>query len=208
MQTQYKYLYTATLCGTLLLTTLISGCSNPAKDNALAKPREIPSNMNRLSNQQKTEVEQLAIDKLNQINAKSILDNREFCGYIGMKADKTIAASSILGGEIESCEPSAPDDWILLASFHSHGAYTESLNSEYPSSDDILGDYYDRTVGYISTPGGRVWKVNGEKLTAAIICEEGCVTADKDYDRSTESIRPAVTYDYLRRLEHNLNPNN
>ena len=45
-----------------------------------------------------------------------------------------------------------------------------------------MGDFYFGIDGYVSTPGGRVWRVEPDVQAALLICGQGCVAVDPNYD--------------------------
>ncbi len=119
---------------------------------------------------------------LNAIQAQSIEENREYCGYIGLSADGNFIATPPKKGRKASCfVKTIPDDITILASYHTHGGYSYDHDSELPSPDDIKADSEEGTDGYISTPGGRVWFTNTETGMATLLCGEACVISDPDY---------------------------
>jgi len=126
-----------------------------------------------------------AIEVLEGIQLESFERNREFCGYLGLDPRGVLRATDARSTARDGCEiVPAPSDWTVLASYHSHGAFTLVANSELPSTYDIISDAAEGIFGYISTPGGRVWFVDGPKGTAMVLCGPGCVTADPNYDAS------------------------
>ena len=50
-------------------------------------------------------------------------------------------------------------------------------------------DFEEGTNGYVSTPGGRLWFVDGRAREASLICGPRCLTQDPFYvpDRSVET---------------------
>ncbi len=79
-----------------------------------------------------------------------------------------------------------PYDLELIASYHTHAAYSYDYDSEVPSDDDIEGDIYEGVNGYISTPGGRLWFVDSRARAVILLCGVSCVYADPNYEEDWE----------------------
>ena len=113
---------------------------------------------------------------------RSFETGREFCGYIGLNAEGDLTSTSLKRGRKSSCKPNnVPDDFTEIASYHSHGSYSKNHDSEFPSVNDIEADIFEGNDGYISTPGGRIWFIDGYRMTARLLCGEGCVKSDPRY---------------------------
>lgn len=137
---------------------------------------------------------------LNSLQAQSIAENREYCGYIGLDADGEFAATPALAGELDGCQPEEPPaDFALLASYHTHGAYAPDYDSELPSIEDLRADIAERVDGYISSPGGRIWFNDAVNRVSIMLCGQGCVIADPAY-RPDPDYPPLSRYD-LEALE-------
>jgi hypothetical protein len=123
--------------------------------------------------------------------AKSVLDglqvqsfdlNREFCGYIGLDDVGRFIASEPTRGRKGSCRADEPNtEMDILASYHTHGGYSEDHDSEIPSLDDLRADVFEGVDGYISTPGGRVWFNDAKAKGSRQICGVKCVTVDTQF---------------------------
>lgn len=113
---------------------------------------------------------------------RSFAQDREFCGMLGRTADGRIIATSMERGLADSCVPlSFDEDVEPLASFHTHGSYDVEADAEVPSSSDVEADMAEGVVGFISTPGGRFWRINPNTGVSQLICGEGCLPVDPDY---------------------------
>lgn len=141
----------------------------------------------------------LARATLNALQAPSFTQNREFCGYIIRTADGDLAATPATPGEMGSClstEP--PQDAIILASYHTHGAFEYDTPSEFPSIDDVEADEAEGIDGYIATPGGRFWYVDSTELVVSQICSIGCLQQDPAFEAGLDgTIQESYTYDEL-----------
>ncbi len=119
---------------------------------------------------------------LAELQWRSFRANREFCGIMGLTEDGEIVISRPRRGRVDSCRPRDP--WRadhLIASFHTHGAFDPDSDAELPSVDDVLADMNEGVDGWVATPGGRLWFIDG--LTGVIrqICGLGCLPQDPDF---------------------------
>ncbi len=139
---------------------------------------------------------------LAEAQAKSIKANREYCGYIGLDAQGEYVATPPKRGRKNSCRSGpVPKDFTALASYHTHGSYSDDHDSELPSVADVETDVYEGTDGYISTPAGRVWFIDGFRMTAKVLCSEGCLQPDENYKEDPSlGVGRIYTIDELERL--------
>ncbi len=127
----------------------------------------------------------------------SIAEKREYCGYIGYTITNQLKATKATPGDLTSClaeEPPASLD--VIASYHTHANYDPDQDSEVPSAEDVLGDQEEGIDGYVSTPGGRLWFINGERAIATQVCSIGCLTADPRFRKETDpdwTVPPTLT---------------
>ena len=121
---------------------------------------------------------------LGRLQAVSIRENREYCGYFAFDAEGNFVATKPQRGQQDSCEaPEPPADWDLFASYHTHGAYFIDADTEVPSEGDMRADADEGVDGYISTPGGRLWFIDtsGRKVRARMLCGRNCLLADSKF---------------------------
>jgi len=140
---------------------------------------------------------------LRELQQRSFAANTEFCGYIGLDpAGALIATPPRQGTEATCTLPQVPAGMTLLASFHTHGTYSPYYASEFPTTTDMLSDASDDIDGYISTPGGRLWYVDSDTMTARQLCGRGCLPQDPGYDPSDDGpLLPVFTLQQLRQWE-------
>jgi len=123
---------------------------------------------------------------LNSIQAQSFADNREYCGYIGINPDGTFGATEARRGKMNNCVPRyAARDFKALASYHTHGAASEQVETEYPSYEDLRADIYEGVDGYIATPGGRLWYNNAATHRSELLCGAYCLTSDPRHQETS-----------------------
>lgn len=140
------------------------------------------------------ELDKFAASVFDEIQPRSIAENVEYCGLLGLDAFGKFAATKAKRGQVDDCEPeNEPDGFQVLASYHTHGAYTAEVDTEVPSLDDLQADIEERIDGYIATPGGRLWLNDSEDRKSYQLCGPGCVAADRKY-RACKAYPPAETY--------------
>ena len=141
---------------------------------------------------------------LSSIQAESFETNREFCGILGVDEDGRLVASTPRRGKRDSCRPRNPRNAVeFVASYHTHAAHDIDADSEVPSSNDLLADMRDGIDGFVATPGGRFWFVDGQRGEARLICGPGCLPQDPNYDPvDTGPIRDRYTLEDLERREN------
>jgi len=121
---------------------------------------------------------------LTNLQAGSIAANREYCGMIGLTETGALIASAARKGRRDSCRPKDPRGAVeLIASYHTHAGYDEDADSEVPSANDVIGDMEEGLDGYVSTPGGRLWFIDGQAGVARQLCGLGCLPADPDFQQ-------------------------
>lgn len=121
-------------------------------------------------------------DILNTLQARSITENREYCGYLGLTPTGDFAISPPKRGSKAGCRPDEPSaDLRILASYHTHAAYAVQYDSEVPSFDDLEADIEEGVDGYIATPGGRIWFNDADGAQATMLCGLTCITADPNF---------------------------
>ena len=108
--------------------------------------------------------------------------NREYCGLIGIAPNGQIVATRARKGRVDSCRPRDFSSRVdVVASYHTHGAFDADVDAEVPSVDDILADQSEGIDGFISTPGGRLWFVDGKRGAAIQLCGLNCLPSDPEF---------------------------
>lgn len=120
---------------------------------------------------------------LQQAQTFTLQAGKEFCGYIGIDRDGKMRATNATRGRLDECySHDPPEDWNLIASYHTHGTFDPDVDSEVPSVLDVEADNSEGVNGYIATPGGRMWFVDGKNLRARQICGVGCLQSDPAFE--------------------------
>jgi hypothetical protein len=118
-----------------------------------------------------------------QLQPRSFAEDREYCGYIGRLPDGSLTATEVTRGDDYSCLSRGDESRFVdvVASFHTHAGFSAAADSEVPSSDDMIGDLEEGTSGYIATPGGRLWYIDGPRGVAVQVCGLGCMGQDPGF---------------------------
>jgi len=131
---------------------------------------------------QSVEEETLIRATFNNLNPRSIAENVEYCGYIGVTTDGVLTASPPTKGDASSC---LSDDPVMLnvifASYHTHGAFSPDYSNELPSGADMEGDEQEGIDGWVATPGGRLWYIDTTDMVTYQVCGIGCLAADPGF---------------------------
>ena len=123
---------------------------------------------------------------ISSVQPLSFASNREYCGYFGLdNNDNFITTKPQQGGE-DYCDlvdiDELPEDFYILFSYHTHGAFSIEADSELPSTMDLQGDIEDQIDGLIVTPGGRIWLNDYQDKIATLVCGPDCVMAAPDFN--------------------------
>lgn len=116
---------------------------------------------------------------LNSIQAQSIAESREYCGYF-VETRGQITATPPRRGTEASCDY-GPIPRGTIASYHTHGSYGAEYDNEVPSGFDLISARDVRLDDYVSTPGGRLWRVDGQTGNAVQLCGLGCLVDDPNF---------------------------
>lgn len=95
---------------------------------------------------------------LNNINPRSVQENREFGGIVYRTPDNLITFTAPVRGDATSVSipfSLIPAGGVPLASYHTHAAADPRFLNEQFSPTDINSDNALRVDGYLGTPGGR-----------------------------------------------------
>lgn len=144
----------------------------------------------------------LARDVLTALQPLSFEKGREYCGYLGLTRQGELVASAAVPGDMASCTADLPDDIAVIASYHTHGAFDEGYFNEMPSTTDVESDAAFLLNGYVATPGGRFWHIDGRTRIARQVCGGGCLpVAPGHYKEADGEVADVYTLQELRRLQ-------
>ncbi|MCK8462972.1 DUF4329 domain-containing protein [Aliiroseovarius sp. S1339] len=129
----------------------------------------------------------------------SIRANREYCGYIGYDRSGKLVASKAWRGGKDSCQAGDPVNLeTVIASYHTHGAFSSRYANEVPSGDDMETDEIEGVDGWVATPGGRLWYIDTQDMVTSQICGIGCLPMDAKFrEGDMGRIAPSYHYDQL-----------
>jgi len=103
--------------------------------------------------------DETAMVAINGINPKSIALNREFAGLVVQNPDGSYSYTGPYMGTVDQSWPgSPPPRTVVVADWHTHGAYDPNYESEVFSPDDMQGNTDLGYPGYLGTPSGAILK--------------------------------------------------
>ncbi|TMV10137.1 DUF4329 domain-containing protein [Ruegeria sediminis] len=128
----------------------------------------------------------------------------EYCGYLGRTVQGSMVFTEMVRGDWDGCTPPAPpSNFVPIASMHTHGAYDPFVPAEFPTVLDLEADHIEGVDGYVATPGGRLWYIDGRAMEAIQICGEGCLPQDPDFRSGDDgAIAKRYTLKDLQALEY------
>lgn len=141
---------------------------------------------------------EIARDILRSLQGPSFSKEREYCGFIGYDSNGVLRASDPVPGTQATCYSEIPRNFAVTASYHTHGDFDAGYINEIPSDIDIEGDAELRINGYVSTPGGRLWFVDTQRMEIRQLCTVGCLpVAPGFYKGADGNIALKYTYEEL-----------
>ncbi|MFW5655551.1 MAG: DUF4329 domain-containing protein [Roseicyclus sp.] len=119
---------------------------------------------------------------MESMNQLSVRFDREVCGFILRNADGRYSSTKVSWGGNASCaslplEPGAS----VISSWHTHAAWSRGYDGEVPSILDVEGDMSMGINGWVATPGGRLWHVDGQTGALRQVCGRGCLPVDPHF---------------------------
>lgn len=141
----------------------------------------------------------LARELLSDMQARSIRESREFCGMIGVDDQGRYVVGPISRGTAARCTFRRPRTAKrIVASFHTHGGYLAGYDNEVPSIIDLESERAHGLRGYVATPGGRFWLVDGKNSRVTLICGPRCLPWDPRFTNGElERIRGSYSREEL-----------
>lgn len=132
---------------------------------------------------QDIEEQEFARALLTNFNALSIEFNREVCGFIVRRqGNLELETTKVSWGGHASCASlPVPQGLDVLSSWHTHAAWGEGYDGEVPSTIDVEGDMRMGVNGWVSTPGGRLWFIEGRTGNMRQVCGRGCLPSDPNF---------------------------
>lgn len=131
---------------------------------------------------QSVEETELVHALLRNMNRESIQYDREVCGHILRAPSGRLEVSKVSWGGPASCAMlPVPAGYTVLSSWHTHAAWAPGYDGEVPSTVDVEGDMARGINGWVSTPGGRLWFVNGQTGFIYQVCGRNCLPSDPGF---------------------------
>jgi len=142
-----------------------------------------------------SEVQAFAKEQLAALQQRSFAEDQELCAVIFEDSAGELSITPLISGEKASCDIAYFDEpgMAPVASLHTHGAFDDNYDSEVPSLLDMRSDIESGTDGYISTPGGRFWRIDSAARSAKKVCGEGCLAQDPAY-KACDNYAPVESY--------------
>ncbi|EAA4437847.1 type IV secretion protein Rhs [Salmonella enterica subsp. salamae] len=103
-----------------------------------------------------------ALDALKKTNGQSICEDKKFAGLICMDNKKNYFATEANRGEEHESSPfdSPCPGSTVIATYHTHGAYSFGYADDFFSKRDVGVYEYNNVLGYLGTPGGEFKKTD------------------------------------------------
>lgn len=116
------------------------------------------------------------------MNRLSIEYNREVCGFIVINPQGEMESTKASWGTNASCAslPIEPG-YRPISSWHTHAAWGEGYDGEVPSTVDVEGDMRMGVNGWVATPGGRLWFIDGRTGNMHQVCGRECLPTDPNF---------------------------
>ncbi|PWK59275.1 DUF4329 domain-containing protein [Roseicyclus mahoneyensis] len=119
---------------------------------------------------------------MESMNALSVRFNREVCGYVLRHSNGAYSSTKVSWGGQASCASLPVQDGLEVASsWHTHAAWDPAYDGEVPSIQDVEGDMRMGVNGWVGTPGGRLWFVDGQTGSMRQVCGRGCLPVDEAF---------------------------
>lgn len=173
-----------------LALVALSACDAPQIVNTNVGAPNVPATSS-------PEVDRFAQQFLNSIQLQSIGDSREYCGYFVVNNGELLATTPRKGTEASCNYGPIPNNTV--ASYHTHGSYGAAFDNEVPSGFDLTSALDVGIDDYVSTPGGRLWRVEGENGNAVQLCGLGCLAQDPGFvPRNEDEVLQSYTIATMR----------
>jgi hypothetical protein len=119
---------------------------------------------------------------MEQMNRLSVTFNREVCGFVLQDNEGNYSSTKASWGGEASCASMPLEAGMrAVSSWHTHAAWGLGYDGEVPSIQDVEGDMRFGVNGWVGTPGGRLWYVNGTTGTMTQHCGRGCLPEDPNF---------------------------
>ncbi len=135
-----------------------------------------------VANAQSAQETELVMALSRGMNRQSVEYDREVCGYIVLNPQGQMEVSKLSWGGNASCgNMPVPAGYTIISSWHTHAAWAEGYDGEVPSSVDVEGDMRMGVNGWVATPGGRLWYIDGRNGDMHQVCGRDCLPSDPGF---------------------------
>ncbi len=181
------------ISGFILVLTLLASCNTALERRTISGPDIAPAPV--------SDIDSYAQRFLNALQPRSFAESREYCGFFVANRDGQVVGTAPRAGTADSCVAGfIPAN--AIASYHTHGGYLPNYFNEVPSISDAVSAMDVELDDYVSTPGGRFWRVDGDTGTAITLCGRGCLAQDPIFRPDPRNpIAVRYTLDQLRALQ-------
>jgi len=125
---------------------------------------------------------QFVLGLMESMNQLSVRFNREVCGFILQDAAGNYSSTKVSWGGEASCASLPIEPGMrAVSSWHTHAAWGIGYDGEVPSIQDVEGDMRFGVNGWVATPGGRLWYVDGTTGFIMQACGRGCLPGDPGF---------------------------
>ncbi|PIV74581.1 MAG: hypothetical protein COW55_08650 [Rhodobacteraceae bacterium CG17_big_fil_post_rev_8_21_14_2_50_65_11] len=119
---------------------------------------------------------------LSEVNPQSIARGQEVCGFLLRAPSGEIGIGKPgWGGPVSCAMGQVPEGHSVVASWHTHSAFTPGYDGEVPSTLDVETGMAQGRNGWVATPGGRLWFVDGDTGFLYQVCGRSCLPADPGF---------------------------
>ncbi|WP_224813747.1 DUF4329 domain-containing protein [Hasllibacter sp. MH4015] len=119
---------------------------------------------------------------MESMNQLSVRFNREVCGFILQDAEGNYSSTKVSWGGEASCASLPLEPGMrAVSSWHTHAAWGLGYDGEVPSIQDVEGDMRFGVNGWVGTPGGRLWFVDGTTGFMRQVCGRDCLPVDPNF---------------------------
>lgn len=131
----------------------------------------------------------LVKSRFQYLQHQSFRTDREYCGYLIRDRFGVLGVTPMRQGSRNGCSPVPPGPGVeIVASMHTHGAFSAGIAAEFPTVLDMVSDLSEGINGYVATPGGRLWFIDTGNLIVRQMCSPGCLPQDPDYQPHDEAV--------------------
>jgi hypothetical protein len=143
---------------------------------------------------QSAEETEFMMGLMESMNQLSLRFNREVCGFVLVDGQGNYSSTKVSWGGHASCASLPLEEGTrAVSSWHTHAAWAREYDNEVPSIQDVEGDMRMGVNGWVGTPGGRLWFVDGQSGIMRQVCGPDCLPTDPNSVHEVNDA-PSQTY--------------